>query len=212
MMDGITRRGMMGCGLAVAAAPMLPHGARAAADDNPMPPELRQVIEHEGLLPVLGNAAGKVTLTEFFDYNCPFCRATVPDLARLITSDPELRVVFHEWPVFGEGSEFTARLSLATLKQGKYWQFHKTMMATKGEANETSALRVAGDVGLDLARLKRDMEAPDVLEHIQLSNDLADHMGLIGTPTFIAGNDARFGRQSLDDLRTFVAEARRALM
>lgn len=183
----------------------------ARAQDNPMPPELRDAIERQPFSPVLGNSKGDVTLTEFFDYNCPHCRTSVPVIRKLIGDDPHLRVVLREWPVFGESSEFCARASLASVKQGKYWQFHSGLMAIRGRAEEASAMRVAQEVGLDLAKLRRDMRSADVEGHIAQSMALGDHMGLMGTPTFIAGNDALFGKRSGFELRDLVARARRDL-
>ena len=183
----------------------------ARAQDNPMPPELRDAIERQPFSPVLGNPKGDVTLTEFFDYNCPHCRTSVPVIRKLIGDDPHLRVVLREWPVFGEGSEFCARASLASLKQGKYWQFHSGWMAIRGRAEEASAMRVAQEVGLDPAKLQSDMGSANVEDHIAQSMALGDHMGLMGTPTFIAGNDALFGKRSGFELRDLVARARRDL-
>ncbi len=181
------------------------------AEGNPMPGELRKAIERPPFAPVLGNAAGDITLTEFFDYNCPHCRTTVPEIRKLIGSDPDLRVVLREWPIFGEGSEFCARASLAALKQRKYWEFHSGLMAIKGRADEASAMRIASAIGLDEARLRRDMVGADVEEHIAETMALGDHMGLMGTPTFIAGNDGLFGKQSAADLARLMARARQDL-
>ena len=183
----------------------------ARAQDNPMPPELRDAIERQPFSPVLGNPKGDVTLTEFFDYNCPHCRTSVPVIRKLIGDDPHLRVVLREWPVFGESSEFCARASLASVKQGKYWQFHSGLMAIRGRAEEASAMRVAQEVGLDPAKLQSDMGSANVEDHIAQSMALGDHMGLMGTPTFIAGNDALFGKRSGFELRDLVARARRDL-
>lgn len=183
----------------------------ARAQDNPMPPEVRDAIERQPFSPVLGNSKGDVTLTEFFDYNCPHCRTSVPVIRKLIGDDPHLRVVLREWPVFGESSEFCARASLASVKQGKYWQFHSGLMAIRGRAEEASAMRVAQEVGLDPAKLQSDMGSANVEDHIAQSMALGDHMGLMGTPTFIAGNDALFGKRSGFELRDLVARARRDL-
>ena len=130
---------------------------------------------------------------------------------KLIGDDPHLRVVLREWPVFGESSEFCARASLASVKQGKYWQFHSGLMAIRGRAEEASAMRVAQEVGLDPAKLQSDMGSANVEDHIAQSMALGDHMGLMGTPTFIAGNDALFGKRSGFELRDLVARARRDL-
>jgi protein-disulfide isomerase len=206
----ITRRAAARLGLAAGAAACLAPSAHA--QDNPMPPELREAIERQPFAPVLGNAKGNITLTEFFDYNCPYCRAGFPDLRRLIGEDPELRVVYREWPIFGEDSLAASQVSLATLKQGKYWDFHSAMMESKGRAAAATALRVAEKAGLDMAKLKRDMQSDDVMGHIDHSIALGDHMGLAGTPTFIAGHGGLFGKQSLQDLRALVAQARADLL
>lgn len=200
-----TRRIILAGTAAIAATAALP---ALAQRDNPMPEELRRALERDPNAPVLGNPQGDVTLTEFFDYNCPFCRKMVPTMQRLIASDPGLRVVFREWPVFGEGSEFAARAALASLGQGKYWQVHAGLMAMKDRAAEASVMRVLGTLDLDLDRLRADMDAPRVTGHIARSHELADHMGLVGTPTLIAGDEAVFGENTLADLQALVKRAR----
>ncbi|HRO16335.1 MAG TPA: DsbA family protein [Paracoccus sp. (in: a-proteobacteria)] len=203
-----TRRLLLLSGAALAATAAFPALAQRA---NPMPDELRRALERDPNVPVLGNPQGDVTLTEFFDYNCPFCRKMVPVMQQLIASDPNLRVVFREWPVFGEGSEFAARAALASLGQGKYWQMHAGLMGMKGRAEEATVMRTARQVGLDPDRLRADMQKKHVSDHIQGSMDLADHMGLAGTPSLIAGDEAVFGQISLGELQAMVARARRAL-
>ena len=203
------RRTFIRAGAALLALPTLGQFAQAQeAGSNPMPAELRKALERDPTAPVLGNPNGDVTLTEFFDYNCPFCRKMVEPLHQLIQSDKQLRVVFREWPVFGDDSDYAARVSLASLKQGKYWQLHTAMFRTRGRVTEAAALRAAREVGLDMAQLERDMAAPEVDKHINSSHMLADHMGLVGTPTFIAGDEGAFGEYSLSDMRELVQRAR----
>nr|WP_010398548.1 DsbA family protein [Paracoccus sp. TRP] len=180
------------------------------AQDNPMPPDLRQALEREQLGAVLGNPSGDVTLTEFFDYNCPYCRASVADIHQLISEDPQLRIVLREWPVFGAGSLYCARASLASLRQEKFWPFHAGLMGIKGEADDRSALRVAEAAGLDISRLRKDMDNIEIARQIEHSWLLAEKMGLSGTPTFIAGDFGAFGKQSLDQLRSMIADVRRS--
>ena len=105
-----TRRTLLASAAAFAALPAL-----AQQRDNPMPEEMRRALEREPTAPVLGNPDGNITLTEFFDYNCPHCKTMLPLMSELVRSDPQLRVVLREWPVFGPGSEFAARASLATI-------------------------------------------------------------------------------------------------
>lgn len=205
-----TRRLFLASGAALGVS-ALPAFAQGVDRPNPMPEELREALERDPTAPVLGNPDGDITLTEFFDYNCPFCRTMMPVVQRLIGSDPQLRVVYREVPVFGEGSDFAARASLASLQQGKYWQFHAALMGMKDRAQEASVMRIARRVGLDEAKLRRDMEADSVTRHIGTSLELADHMGLRGTPTFIAGDEALFGEQSLADLQGLVARGRAVL-
>jgi protein-disulfide isomerase len=136
---------------------------------------------------VLGNPEGDVTVVEFFDYNCPYCRRAMPEVDTLIERDPNVRLVYREWPILGEGSVFAARAALAARKQGKYEEFHIAMMGMKGRAEETTVLRIARDVGLDVDQLRRDMESPEVEEHIQTSMELSNALGFSGTPSFVIG-------------------------
>lgn len=206
-----TRRHLLFSATALGATTALPAFAQGADRPNPMPEELRKALERSANAPVLGNPDGDITLTEFFDYNCQFCRKMVGTVQKLISSDPGLRVVYREWPVFGEGSEFAARASLASLDQGKYWQFHSALMTMKGRAVEATVIRTARDIGLDEARLRKDMQARHVTEHIELSSAMAEHMGLMGTPTFIAGDEGVFGELSLKEMRALIARARKTL-
>lgn len=208
-----TRRQTVALGAAIAVAGPSAAFAQAAssARPNPMPDALREAIERDRNAPVLGNPKGDITLTEFFDYNCPYCRKMVPTIRRLIGSDPGLRVVFREWPVFGEGSDFAARAALASLEQGKYWQTHAALMKMKDRAAEPSVMRVIRGLGLDEAKLRADMDSDKVSAHIAKSFELADHMSLAGTPTLIAGDEGVFGNQTLADLQALVARARKTL-
>ena len=205
----IPRRLVLTAAAACGVAAVLP--AWAADRPNPMPEELRKSLERDPTAPTLGNPDGDITLSVFFDYNCPHCRKMVGPIQQVISSDPKLRVVYREWPVFGEGSDFAARASLASLQTGKYWQFHSALMAMNGRAEEASVMRVARRLGLDETALRRGMEAEPVTRHIGLSFQLAEHMGLMGTPTFIAGDEAAFGEQSRADLAGLVARGRRTL-
>ena len=195
----------------LAAAVAAPALGQTPERPNPMPEELREALERDRNGIVLGNPDGNVTLTEFLDYNCPFCKKLVPAVQRLIGADPQLRVVFREWPVFGEGSDFAARAALAAREQGKYWQVHAGLMAMKDRAAEPSVMRVVRRLGLDEAKLRAAMQSDPVEDHIARSFMLAEHMSLIGTPTLIAGDEAVFGDQSLDDLTALVARARKTL-
>ena len=114
----------------------------------------RALLEQDTNAPVLGNPDGDVTVVEFFDYNCPYCRRAMDEVQGLMDADANVRLVYREWPILGEGSVFAAKAALAARKQGKYEEFHWAMMSMNGRAEEASVLRVAAEVGLDIDQLR----------------------------------------------------------
>ena len=168
----------------------------------------RNVIERDPNAPVLGNPEGDVTVVEFFDYNCPYCRRAAPEVDALIAKDRNIRLVYREWPILGEGSVFAARAALASRKQGKYAEFHAAMMGLQGRAEEESVLRVAAEIGLDIDRLRQDMTAPAIEEHIATSMRLTRGLGFQGTPSFVIGDGLVPGFVERSQLEEFVARAR----
>jgi protein-disulfide isomerase len=137
--------------------------------------------------PIVGNAKGDVTVIEFFDYNCGYCRRALPDLTRLVENDKQVKLILKEFPILSKGSEEASRVALAARMQGKYWEFHRAMLETPGQANEAAALRVAGKAGLDVERLKKDMASPEIKKEIEDTRRLANKMGIQGTPHFLVG-------------------------
>lgn len=165
-------------------------------------------LKNDPNAPVLGNPDGDVTMVEFFDYNCPYCRRVKPEMEALLAADANVRVVYREWPILGEGSVFAARAALASRNQGKYEEFHWAMMELKQRAEEASVLRIAEDIGLDIAQLRRDMDAPEVEEHIQTSMRLAQSLGFNGTPSFVIGDRLAPGLIQADQMIQLVEQAR----
>lgn len=151
--------------------------------------EQRNRLEDDPNAIVLGNVEGDVTVVEFFDYNCPYCRRVMPEVEALVAQDPNVRLVYREWPILGDGSVFAARAALAARNQGLYEPFHVAMMGMNERAVEASVLRVARDVGLDIDQLLVDMEAPEIDEHIQTSMELSRALGFNGTPSFVIGDE-----------------------
>ena len=149
--------------------------------------ELRDDFEQNA--PIFGNLDGSVTLVEFFDYNCGYCRRAAPEVKAVLETSKDVRIVYREFPILGPGSEIAARASLAARNQGKYQQFHEAMMALNGQAFEASVMEVAGDVGLDLEVLKTDMQSDLVNDHIAASLRLAEALRITGTPTFVLGDE-----------------------
>ena len=149
--------------------------------------ELRDDFEQNA--PIFGNLDGSVTLVEFFDYNCGYCRRAAPEVKAVLEANKDVRIIYREFPILGPGSEVAARASLAARNQGKYQQFHEAMMALNGQAVEASVMKIAGDVGLDLEVLKTDMQSDLVNDHIAASLRLAEALGITGTPTFVLGDE-----------------------
>ena len=194
--------------LALALAAALPLSAQAQDQSPAEIAAIKNAVFNDAAAPVMGNPQGTVTLAEFSDYNCGFCRKAMPEVTAFLKANPDVKLVVHEIPIFGEGSRQAAMAALAAAKQGKYPEFHRAMMAMRGKAEKASVLRVARQVGLDVARLERDMQAPEITARIEASLVLADTIGLVGTPSFVAGDRAVFGFLPREDLAELVDEAR----
>ncbi len=158
--------------------------------------------------PVLGNPNGDVVVVEFFDYNCPYCRRAGKVVEDLIAADPNIKVVFREWPILGEASVVAARAALAARNQDQYEAFHWAMMTSEGRASEATIMRTARELGMDVEKLQADMNSDAVNEHIATSTELARAMGFTGTPAFVVGQQLAPGLISLDEMQELVANAR----
>ncbi|MCC4300093.1 DsbA family protein [Aurantimonas coralicida] len=169
--------------------------------------ERSEEIFNDPASPVVGNPQGAVTLVEFFDYNCPYCRNATPVLAEAEEANDELRIVYKEFPILGPGSEFAAQAALASQKQGKYEPFHEAMMASSRSIDESSTLEIAAQVGLDVERLKRDMQDPAITEAIERNLALAQALRITGTPTFIVGDEIVRGLVDAATLQRIIADA-----
>ena len=140
------------------------------------------------LSPVAGNPDGDVTIVEFFDYNCPYCRKAFHDLDTVMKSDKNVRVVFKEFPIFGGASMTAAKAALAAEKQGKYFEFHEALLAGEGRVDENQVFEIAAKIGLDVDRLKKDMESKDIAASIAETREVAENLGIRGTPAFFVGD------------------------
>ena len=169
----------------------------------------RRDIFEDPASPVAGNPKGDVTLVEFFDYRCPYCKQVEPSLEALLGEDRQLRFVYKEMPVLGPVSVVASRVALAARNQGKYDAFHKAMMNTKGQIDEAAVYKVAGSVGLDIDRLKRDMNAPEVQQAIKANLDLAEALDIRGTPGFVIGEEIVPGAVDLGTLKQLISDARK---
>ena len=158
--------------------------------------------------PVGGNPEGDVTIVEFFDYRCPYCRTVAPRLAQLMKEDREIRFVYKEWPILGPVSVIAAKAALASREQGLYEEYHKALMTYPGQLTEDKVFQLGDRVGLDESRLRQDMEAPEIEDSLARIRALAAALGITGTPAFVIGDQLVPGAASLSDLRALVKRAR----
>lgn len=151
---------------------------------------------------VIGNPDGDVTLVEFFDYNCGYCKRAMGDMERLLKEDKNLRIVLKEFPVLGQGSVEAAQVAVAVnmVEPEKYLAFHRKLMATRGQANRAASLAAAKAAGLDTAKVEAAMNDPEVKASIEEVYMLANHLGLTGTPSYVVGNDVVMGAVGYDEL------------
>jgi protein-disulfide isomerase len=190
--------------------------AMQAANDAQEAAEVRAVIaaKHQALFDdpedlVQGNSKGDATIVEFFDYRCPYCKQIEPRLDALLLEDRKLRIVYKEFPILGAASVFATHAALAAKKQGKYAEFHRAMMAAKGNISDDTVLEVAASVGLDMTKLKKDMSAPEIDRIIQENYALAQALHIDGTPGIIIGDTLVPGAVDIATLRKDIAAARK---
>lgn len=181
--------------------------AETAADRQMLNSNRAQLIS-DPTSPVGGNAKGDVTVVEFFDYRCGVCKRIHPIVDQLVKSDPNIRRVYKEWPILGPNSVLAARAAIASRKQGKYLSFHKVMMEANSTFGEGAIMAMAESVGIDAARLRRDMRTPETDTVIRKNYALAERLKLNGTPSFVIGDTLLRGGRDLESLRALVAEAR----
>jgi protein-disulfide isomerase len=159
--------------------------------------------------PVKGNPQGDVTLVEFFDVRCGYCKLLHPTMEQLVKSDPKLRVVLKDLPILGPSSVVASRALLAAQRQGKYLPFQDALMRLRGEPTEAVLKAEAERAGLDWARIKRDMEDPAVQRRLEGNLALAQALSIEGTPALVIGDKLVPGAVDLATLQQAVAEARK---
>ncbi len=159
--------------------------------------------------PIAGNAGSRLTLVEFYDVRCPYCRKMLPTLAALLKANPDLRLVYKDLPVLGPASVLGARALLAAQKQGGYQKLHDAIMAGPPEVTEDSLHAMTSKQGLDWARLQSDMKAPDVQTRINANLSIARKLDLQGTPAYVMGGTLLSGAVELSELQEAVDAARK---
>ncbi|MCW8861807.1 MAG: DsbA family protein [Rhodospirillales bacterium] len=159
--------------------------------------------------PVGGNPKGDVTIVEFFDYKCGYCKKVFPEIMALIESDKGIRYVFKEFPILGPESELASRAALAASLQGKYLDLHVGMMNLRGSVTSKRIADLAREFGIDFTRLEKDMASPEVTAMINRNRALAQHLGISGTPAFIIGGEIIPGAVDQATLKHLVEQARK---
>ncbi len=157
---------------------------------------------------VAGNPKGDVTLVEFFDYRCGYCKGMVDRIADIVKADGHVRVVYKEFPILGPNSIVASKAAIASMRQGKYLPFHDALMASKGNLDEAAIYSLAKEAGLDVERLKHDMSDPAIDKLVTKNKDLAKVLDIDGTPGFIIGEQIIRGASDEATLKQAIAQAR----
>ena len=160
------------------------------------------------MTPVTGNIDGDVTLVEFFDYNCGYCKRVFAYMNDIEKDDPNLRIVWKEFPILGPISRYAAQAAMAADRQGKYMEFHRALMSGARLVSEEQVLKIADETGLDVERLQQDMQDPAITAYIDETIELAATLGINGTPGFILGDEVIAGAISEADMKRLIELAR----
>ena len=163
---------------------------------------------HDPATQVLGNATSDCTIVEFFDNQCPYCQANEPEIQKLLKDDSRIKLVLKEFPILGPISLVASKAALASVKQGKYAQFHEALLAHKGHYDKPELVdEIAKTVGLNLDQLHKDMESPDIQAELDKNLDLGRALDISGTPGFVIGDQIIGGASTVDEQKKYVADA-----
>lgn len=158
--------------------------------------------------PFIGNEKGDVTIVEFFDYNCGYCKKVLPELQALVKEDPNVKIVFKELPILGPSSELAAKWALAAHRQNKYFEFHSLLMKNQGQINADVLTRIATEAGLNVDKARQDAEGTDVLISLEQNRSLASQMNINGTPAFVLGEEIIPGALPVSEMKVKIQALR----
>jgi protein-disulfide isomerase len=168
----------------------------------------REELESDPTSPVLGNSKGDVTIVEFFDYRCPYCKASAPAVAALLVADKRVRLVLKDFPILGKESTFASRIALAVQKHGKYAEYYKAMFALKSPIDDAATLEIVKSIGLDPEQIRKESDASDIDTMLAHNFDLAKAIGVEGTPAFVLGDTLIPGAVTVEVLKEQIAALR----
>ena len=202
--------GLLGAGAVMLGVGMAPGSAFAQSDDETVLTEALVLRDPE--IPAAGNVAGDITIVEYFDYNCPYCRKLEPELRQVVQDDGKVRLVLKDWPILGPASVTAARMALATKYQDKYVAAHDALMASSSRLTEQRIRELLTDAGIDVDRAARDLQtnAPAIDAIIARNGDQAVAFDFKGTPSFIVGKFPVPGVLTMVQFEQVIADARKA--
>lgn len=165
-------------------------------------------LERDPASPVGGNVTGDVTVVEFFDYRCAYCKRVATVLEQLQKDDPQVRIVYKDFPILGADSLSAAKAALASQAQGRHTEFHGALLGATDRLTKELVLRLANEVGLNIEKLVTDMDNSEHLAVITRNQTLAKDLGITGTPAFVIGNQLVLGAVDLTAIKALIAQAR----
>ena len=170
----------------------------------------RADLEHDDSDPIIGNPSGEITVVEFFDYRCPYCKGMLPSILQVLKGDSHIRYVMKEFPILTPESRVASRAALAAwqIDKSRYFDFHVRLMENKGELNDARILDMAKSAGLDPKKLRQAMDDPGIERQLSATADLARDIGITGTPAFIVGDRLVPGAMDVNTFRELIADAR----
>jgi protein-disulfide isomerase len=209
---GRTRRealGLLGAGAAMLGAIAPKSAFGQGSDDNVLTEAL---VLRDPEIPVAGNAAGDITIVEYFDYQCPYCRKVEPELRQVVQDDGKVRLVLKDWPILGPASVIAARLALASKYQDKFLKAHDALIGVNSKLTEPRLRELLAGAGIDVDRLDRDLaaNAKAIDAILARNNDQAAAFGFNGTPSFIVGKFRVPGVLTMAQFDLAIADARKA--
>lgn len=215
-----TRRGVIGLTVTLGATFIAPPAGAQSQSQGSQPPTptpaqryeldlVSQDLLYDAASPVLGNPNGDVTVVEFFDYRCPYCKVMAPRLVTFIAKDRGLRLVMKEFPVLGPNSYIAARVALAVARHDKYQAFHEAMYALEGPFDEARVFEVVRSIGLEPASIAEEMKAPEIEAELRRNLALAHLIGVQGTPAFVIDRKIVPGAVSLEVLEKLIDAKRK---
>jgi protein-disulfide isomerase len=210
--SGRSRRealGLLGGGVAVFGAAIMPRSAFAQGDDKVLTEAL---VLRDPDIPAAGNIDGDITIVEWFDYNCPYCRKLDPELRQVVQDDGKVRLVLKDWPILGPVSKVAARMALAAKYQDKFLKAHEAMIGVSSKLTEPRLAELLSGAGIDMDRLNRDLagNAKAIDAILARNNDQAKAFGFTGTPSFIVGKFRVPGILTMAEFEMVIADARKA--